>query len=61
MVVEILVSQRQRVDPLPELCRYQRDYYMTGEEAKSYGIVDEVLTPATISRVPALITSGNGS
>ena len=39
----------------------QRDYYMTGEEAKSYGIVDEVLTPATISRVPALITSGNGS
>jgi ATP-dependent Clp protease protease subunit len=26
----------------------QRDYYMTGEEARAYGIVDEVLTPAPI-------------
>ncbi len=33
----------------------QRDYYMTGEEAKSYGLVDEVLTPAAVSREPALI------
>jgi ATP-dependent Clp protease, protease subunit len=26
----------------------QRDYYMTGEEARAYGIVDQVLTPAPI-------------
>lgn len=26
----------------------QRDYYMTGEEAKEYGIVDKVLTPGAI-------------
>jgi ATP-dependent Clp protease protease subunit len=26
----------------------QRDYYMTGEEARAYGIVDEVLEPAPI-------------
>jgi ATP-dependent Clp protease protease subunit len=35
----------------------QRDYYMTGEEAKEYGLVDEVLTPAAVSRQPALIES----
>jgi ATP-dependent Clp protease protease subunit len=35
----------------------QRDYYMTGEEAKAYGLVDEVLTPAAVSREPALIQS----
>ena len=27
----------------------QRDYYMTGEEAKDYGLVDEVLTPAAVN------------
>ena len=36
----------------------QRDYYMTGQEAKDYGIVDEVLTPSSLARVPALIASG---
>jgi ATP-dependent Clp protease protease subunit len=35
----------------------QRDYYMTGEEAKAYGLVDEVLTPAAVSREPSLIQS----
>jgi ATP-dependent Clp protease protease subunit len=35
----------------------QRDYYMTGEEAKAYGLVDEVLTPSAVSREPALIQS----
>jgi ATP-dependent Clp protease, protease subunit len=36
----------------------QRDYYMTGQEAKDYGIVDEVLTPSALARVPALVVSG---
>jgi ATP-dependent Clp protease protease subunit len=35
----------------------QRDYYMTGEEAKAYGLVDEVLTPSLVSREPSLIQS----
>jgi len=35
----------------------QRDYYMTGEEAKTYGLVDEVLTPSAVSRQPSLIES----
>ncbi|HYJ12110.1 MAG TPA: ATP-dependent Clp protease proteolytic subunit [Thermomicrobiales bacterium] len=35
----------------------QRDYYMTGEEAKAYGLVDEVLTPSAVSRQPSLIES----
>ncbi len=35
----------------------QRDYYMTGEEAQAYGLVDEVLTPSAVSREPALIES----
>lgn len=26
----------------------QRDYYMTGEEARAYGLVDKVLTPAAL-------------
>ncbi len=26
----------------------QRDYYMTGEEAREYGLVDQVLTPAAL-------------
>jgi ATP-dependent Clp protease protease subunit len=36
----------------------QRDYYMTGQEAKDYGIVDEVLTPSALPRVPALVVNG---
>src|SRR6188472_4033652 len=32
----------------------QRDYYMTGDDAKEYGLVDEVLTPAAVSRTPEL-------
>lgn len=35
----------------------QRDYYMTGEEALAYGLVDEVLTPAAVNRTPELISS----
>jgi len=27
----------------------QRDYYMTGQDAKDYGLVDEVLTPAAVN------------
>ena len=26
----------------------QRDYYMTGDEAKEYGLVDKVLTPQAL-------------
>lgn len=37
----------------------QRDYYLTGDDAKNYGLVDEVLTPALVARVPSMI--GNGS
>ncbi len=33
----------------------QRDYYMTGDEAKAYGLVDDVLTPSAVARVPAMI------
>jgi ATP-dependent protease ClpP protease subunit len=32
---------------------------MTGQQAKEYGLVDEVLTPAAVAQVPAMI--GNGS
>jgi ATP-dependent Clp protease protease subunit len=40
----------------------QRDYYMTGNEAKDYGLVDEVLTPSAVARTPELLeaaVSGN--
>lgn len=37
----------------------QRDYYMTGDEAKAYGLVDEVLTPAVVAAVPSLIANGS--
>jgi ATP-dependent Clp protease protease subunit len=37
----------------------QRDYYLTGEDAKTYGLVDEVLTPALVAMAPSMI--GNGS
>jgi ATP-dependent Clp protease protease subunit len=36
----------------------QRDYYLTGQEAKDYGLVDEVLTPAAIS-LPAGVGIGS--
>ena len=36
----------------------QRDYYMTGDEAKEYGLVDEVLTPSAVARVPSMIENG---
>ena len=39
----------------------QRDYYMTGSEAKDYGLVDEVLTPSAVTRVPELIEAGSGN
>jgi ATP-dependent Clp protease protease subunit len=39
----------------------QRDYYMTGEEARAYGLVDEVLEPAPVdfSKIGRL-QDGNG-
>lgn len=42
----------------------QRDYYMTGEEAREYGLVDQVLTPAALdlSKIGRLQDAGgNGS
>lgn len=42
----------------------QRDYYMTGEEARAYGLVDQVLTPASpdFSKIGRLQDAGeNGS
>ena len=38
----------------------QRDYYLTGDDAKAYGLVDEVLTPAALAMIPGAATS-NGS
>ncbi len=39
----------------------QRDYYLTGVEAKEYGLVDEVLTPSEVARVPAMIDANGRS
>jgi ATP-dependent Clp protease protease subunit len=39
----------------------QRDYYLTGSEAKDYGLVDEVLTPTAVARVPSLVDANGGS
>jgi ATP-dependent Clp protease protease subunit len=39
----------------------QRDYYMTGDEAKDYGLVDEVLTPAAVAKTPSLVDANGGS
>jgi ATP-dependent Clp protease protease subunit len=36
----------------------ERDYYMTAQEAKEYGIIDEVLEP---SRVPAEVAGATGN
>lgn len=38
----------------------QRDYYLTGDDAKAYGLVDEVLTPAALAMIPGAATA-NGS
>jgi ATP-dependent Clp protease, protease subunit len=38
----------------------QRDYYMTGGEAKTYGLVDEVLTPAQIN-LAAVAANGSSN
>jgi ATP-dependent Clp protease protease subunit len=38
----------------------QRDYYMTGGEAKEYGLVDEVLTPAQIN-LAAVAANGSSN
>ncbi|HVL23555.1 MAG TPA: ATP-dependent Clp protease proteolytic subunit [Thermomicrobiales bacterium] len=38
----------------------QRDYYMTGDEAKEYGLVDEVLTPAQVQLPAGIGASGAG-
>ncbi len=38
----------------------QRDYYLTGDDAKEYGLVDEVLTPAALARIPGAAAT-NGS
>lgn len=35
----------------------ERDYYMTAEDARDYGIVDEVLAPATI--IPSIVSNGS--
>jgi len=37
----------------------QRDYYLTGDDAKEYGLVDEVLTPAAVAREPSMIGAGS--
>jgi ATP-dependent Clp protease protease subunit len=40
----------------------QRDYYMTGHEARDYGLVDEVLTPSAVAHTPGMLeaaVSGN--
>ncbi|MNT71947.1 ATP-dependent Clp protease proteolytic subunit 2 [compost metagenome] len=31
----------------------ERDFFLSAEEAKSYGLVDHVLTPASLVRVAA--------
>ncbi|MDQ3541756.1 MAG: ATP-dependent Clp protease proteolytic subunit [Chloroflexota bacterium] len=38
----------------------QRDYYLTGDDAKNYGLVDEVLVPAALATIPGA-ASTNGS
>lgn len=38
----------------------QRDYYLTAEEAKEYGLIDEVLTPSELI-VPSKISSNGNS
>ena len=37
----------------------QRDYYLNGEEARDYGLVDEVLTPAALAMIPNAASNGS--
>jgi ATP-dependent Clp protease protease subunit len=37
----------------------QRDYYLNGEEARDYGLVDEVLTPAALALIPNAASNGS--
>ncbi len=37
----------------------QRDYYLNGEEARNYGLVDEVLTPASLAMIPNAASNGS--
>ena len=39
----------------------ERDYYMSAEEAKAYGAVDEVLEPSKLSELVAVTADANGS
>jgi ATP-dependent Clp protease protease subunit len=36
----------------------QRDYYLNGTEARDYGLVDEVLTPAALATIPNAASNG---
>ena len=39
----------------------ERDYYMSSEEAKAYGVIDEVLEPGKLSELVAVQADANGS
>ncbi len=39
----------------------ERDYYMSSEEAKAYGVIDEVLEPGKLSELVAVSAETNGS
>ncbi len=39
----------------------ERDYYMSSEEAKAYGVIDEVLEPSKLSELVAATADANGS
>ena len=39
----------------------ERDYYMSSEEAKAYGVIDEVLEPGKLSELVAVSADANGS
>ena len=38
----------------------ERDYYMSSEEAKAYGVIDEVLEPGKLSELVAVQAEANG-
>ena len=39
----------------------ERDYYMSSEEAKAYGVIDEVLEPSKLAELVAVTADANGS
>ncbi len=39
----------------------ERDYYMSSEEAKAYGVIDEVLEPSKLQELVAVSADANGS